>query len=518
MFVDLKNKKIDTGFIIFLLLSFFYLIFNIIWWCINAPIIIDGISAVHFADIFENSFLHRNAPLLTWIMKCIFFLFGTEYFDLQIIFVNYVFFLISLYFIYKIGVEIKDKETGNVAMILFALVPAIYGLSRQYGHQDYQIISAITANIYCLIKTDYFKNLKWSVFYGITVGIGLLIKDEFLAYFFVPWLYIVIISFIENINVKKIINILITILIGCLISGFHYFQEWIILKLINEPFTEVAPVFSFDSIKIVTVSLWEDLLSIPIFVLFIISLIYFLFKYRNKNKYLFVFWIIVPWLIVTFMPHHKKIEYFAGFIPAIILICSVFLTQLKGNIKRYTIGVVFFICIMQYFILSYKPDMLGLEFGKFRYYNIKNEDIMYPNKHKSLIDLLNYIKSNYKNKSVFLLSFPQAVIKESTLFNALKLNNINAEIYKPYYVHKFKSLNTDIVVVIGDFSINERMKMFSMAVKQHPEIYTDEFNVNESDNLALLTKNIYENYVFENALYLNNKENKEYEVFFYRHI
>ena len=373
MFVDLKSKEIDSSFILFLSISFLYLVFNFVWWYLNTPVIIDGISAVHFADVFENSFLYRNAPLITWIMKGMFFLFGKEYFDLQIIFVNYLFFLISLYFIYKIAVEIKDKETGNITMVLFAITPAIYGLSRQYGHQDYHIIAAITANIYCLIKTDYFKNLKWSVLYGITVGIGLLIKDEFLAYFFIPWLYIVIISFVENINIKKIINVLITILIGCSISGFHYFQDWIILKLINEPFTETVPVFSFDSIKIVTISLWEDLLSVPIFVIFIIGLVYFLFKYRNQNKYLFIFWIAVPWLIVTFMPHHKKVEYFAGFIPAIILICSIFLTSLSDNVRKYTIGIVFFICIMQYFILSYKPNVLDLKIGKFKYYNIGNE-------------------------------------------------------------------------------------------------------------------------------------------------
>ena len=127
-------KKIfkDSSLIIFFIISIWYLIGNIIWWKINTPIIPQGICALHFFDAFQNSWLYSlNAPLITWIIKGIFYVFGKEYFDLQIIILNYFFFLIALCFMYKIGLELKDKETGNIAMILFALTPAVYGLSRQ---------------------------------------------------------------------------------------------------------------------------------------------------------------------------------------------------------------------------------------------------------------------------------------------------------------------------------------------------------------------------------------------------
>ena len=174
-----KNKFKDASVIIFISVSIFYAIGNFVWWCLNTPIIPQGICALHFLDIFEDGFLYHNAPLITFIMKGIFFLFGREYFDLQIIILNYLFFLIAVYFIYKIGVELKDKETGNIAMVLFALTPAIYGISRQYGHQEYHVMVAIIVNIYCLIKLNDFRDRKWSMLYGITVGLGLFVKDEF---------------------------------------------------------------------------------------------------------------------------------------------------------------------------------------------------------------------------------------------------------------------------------------------------------------------------------------------------
>ena len=221
------NKRINlsnSSFWIFLIIAVLYYIGNFIWWYLNSPIFPNAISAIHFNDIFIEGYLYYNAPLITWIMKGIFFVFGKEPFDLEIILMNNVFFLISLYFIYKIGLELKDKETGNIAMILFALTPAVYGLSRQYGHKEWHVMVAMIVNIYCLIKANDFKDRKWSILYGISAGLGLLVKDEFLAYFFTPWLYIVIRSLIEKVEGKKIINILLTIIIGSIIAWFHYFR------------------------------------------------------------------------------------------------------------------------------------------------------------------------------------------------------------------------------------------------------------------------------------------------------
>ena len=222
---------------------------NFIWWKLNTPVIPVAISALHFDDIFKDGYLYGNAPLITWIMKCIFSVFGKKYFDLQIIGVNYIFFLISLYFVYKLGLQLKDKETGNMSMLLFALTPAVYEIARTYGHQDWHVMVVMTVNIYCLIKSNDFINRKWSILYGITIGLGLLVKDEFLPYFFAPWLYVALRSLIRTVEKRKIINILMTIAIGSLISGCHYFRYKIIYKVLHEPIIETVTVFDLTSLE-----------------------------------------------------------------------------------------------------------------------------------------------------------------------------------------------------------------------------------------------------------------------------
>ena len=325
----MKKSFKNSSIIIFIITALFYAMCNFFWWKINTPIIPQGICALHFLDIFQDGWLYSNAPLLTWIMKSSFFLFGKEYFDLQIITVNYLFFLTGLYFIYKIGAELKDKETGNIAMILFALTPAVYGLSRQYGHQDWHVMVAMSANIYCLIKSDNFKDRKWSIIYGISVGLGLLIKDEFLAYFFAPWLYVVIRSLIERSDLKRVINILTTIITGSLIAGCHYFRQAIIYKIWHEPIVEKTSVFSFDSLKVLTLGLSNEILSPIIFIFVLFAMLWFLKFYKSKNKNILLLWIFVPWFIIMFMAHHKLVEYGVAFVPALILILSLFISKLK---------------------------------------------------------------------------------------------------------------------------------------------------------------------------------------------
>ncbi len=87
-----NNKQFDSAFVIFLIIAIIYAIGNLIWWSINTPIVPMFDSAVHFTDIFINGWLFYNAPLVTYIMRFMFYIFGRESFDLIIIFVNYIFF------------------------------------------------------------------------------------------------------------------------------------------------------------------------------------------------------------------------------------------------------------------------------------------------------------------------------------------------------------------------------------------------------------------------------------------
>jgi len=481
----MKKKRLDTNFVLFIVIAFTYAVFNFIWWQFNAPIIPYSISAVHFLDIFQPGWLFYNAPLITYIMRFMFFVFGKEHFDLLVIFVNYIFFLIPLYFVYKIGVEIKNEETGNLAMILFALSPAVYGLSRQYGHQDYHIIAAITFNIYSLIKSDYFKDRKWSVIYGVSVGLGLMIKDSFTVYFFIPFAYSVFVSLKDDACKIKISNITAAVIIGSLIACWHYFRAEIINKIINEPVVEKYPVFSFESLRVMSTGLWEELLSPPVFAVFIIGLIYFIWKYRGKNKNQILLWFIIPWAVIMLMPHSKIAEYGAGFIPAAVLIGAVFIESLRNNvIKKLLVFFVVLVCSMQYidFSCGFQRGLFNAKF-EFAYKTIKYSDgrLIFYDKTKSvaIMDTVKYLKKNYSNNTFFIEDF--SAIDSDAFMVQMFLNSMKCS--HGYYDENV--LKNDIIIITG------KPKTIYEAVNlQIKRLDANGFNY-ESEFTQLVEKNKY---------------------------
>ena len=133
-------KKLNESKILFFIISLFYAITNYIYWILNTPIIPYNVDALHFMDVFRQNILYYNAPLIPTIIKSSFYWLSPKYFDLIIIFVNYIFFLAGLYCIYQIGKLISSIKTGQISMILFSLTPAVYSLSRFYGRQDYHVM------------------------------------------------------------------------------------------------------------------------------------------------------------------------------------------------------------------------------------------------------------------------------------------------------------------------------------------------------------------------------------------
>ena len=517
--MDLNKKRFDSTHLIFLIIAIIYAVGNFIWWQINTPIMPTGETAIHFLDIFREGYIFYNAPLLAYIMRFMFFIFGKEYYDLVVIFVNYIFFLIPLYFIYKIGVELKDKGTGNIAMILFALVPAIYGMSRQYGRKDYHIVAAMAFNIYCLIKTDYFRNRKWSILYGISVGLGLMIKDEFLAYFFVPYIYIVILGLKEKADKTKIINILMATVIGSLIAGCHYFRPIIIKKLLYDGVEEATNIFEFESLRVMTIGLWETLLSPPIFLVFIIGLIFFIVRYKGQYKNIILLWFFIPWAIIMFMPHYKVPEFGAGFIPAMVLIGAVFVSNIKYINKKIVLILLIFIGLQQYFYFSYGILRIDLFDAYFQYkqyiisYYNKNNHLMVcdTGRAKQISRLVKYLKNKYPKNS-FYYDWTHGRDNPDSELSYMYLNDMNCRAG----TYQEDNISSDIIIIIGnprtEAEVLKREEEILLSFHKFAHIITDEFIAYRSNLIHNNFNKVQKNYHVIDIFYLDESKNENKKV------
>jgi len=387
-----------SGYLLLGLIVLFYFAGNSLWMKMqHNDYVLCFDDAVHFSaalDAYDNLQQHRfarnyNAPLPPYITAVLLFLFGKQQVANVILVANLLYLALALLLTWKIGEYIADRQTGLLAAVLLSLYPAMYGLSRLYGQGEYAVIVAAAFNIYCLLRSRRFTDLKWSLLYGVSVGIGLLTKDTFIAFFAGPLLYIAASALKEKRELTVYANIVAALFIGAIMAMPHYARKEILAKVAHELISEnTGPWYRFENLKIFTIGLSDELLSPPFFLAFLFGLWHFLQNYKKRDeKAALLLWFLVPWLVLVFMPHRKMTEYSVPYLPAIALMSAAGLSSVKTAFRKYIFCALAVLALVQYADFSYGagPGLykrqlrikLRGHYDKILYYYHLNEDILY---------------------------------------------------------------------------------------------------------------------------------------------
>ena len=272
---------------------------------------------------------------------------------------NIIFLFILLFSVYKIGELFFDKNTGLLASFMVSMFPMVFGVSRMFL-LDFSVTAMVALSIYLLIKTEYFSNRKDSIFFGISIGLGMLTKETFFIFLLGPLLYILykVITLKPNIERHRmIVNFMISFAIGSALALpfylrniFNYFFKHSQIGMLHECKTILWPyfvhynniVFYIIPLLIIAVMLtkisklklnrthfkvigllfililgglywhskellfklaWfiyilKDQIGLPFLTLFFICLPFFLFS-LNKKPFLFL-WLLLPYFLFTF--------------------------------------------------------------------------------------------------------------------------------------------------------------------------------------------------------------------------
>lgn len=446
------NKK---TFSILSLLTLIYIIGNFIWYQINKPIfVLQPESALYFFDVLDSKlFSQIHPPLFHLAIKFLFYIFGKNNFAAIYMSVNIVFFATSLLFIYKIGEKLNGILCGQISMILLAATPAVYGLSRLYGRQDFHIITILLMGIYCLIKSDMFKNQKWTIFYAISIGLGLLLRETFLGFAIPFFLFAVFIAILYGITRTQIYNLLIMAMISFTLYTFQFAQK-LKFSLLYTPFMEQKQFETLlMKLHIIIGGLSENILALPLFLLLIFSILFILFKKKYKDNLILMLLcgLIVPIIIALVIPHHKQQVYMVPLIPTIILLIATSVSYLKINIRKILIFVFITMSLLQYTELSYGYKTWICDWQitindnlSFKYFNKYDDNIMFYdlNKRDKYIKLLKNLEIT-KNKKTLILAekYENSDYIAQTLrtfvifngFNNIVVNSSVLNLYLPTY-------------------------------------------------------------------------------------
>ena len=420
-------------------------------------IISTKIYHIIFSDGQDYNFIGLSAfyqrPLMPFITATFFYpIFGVSA-NVGIM-TNVLFLAVLIFITFAIGRKIYNKGTGMVAAFLVSMYPIVFGISRYYTY--YIGLAAIFGiSIYFLLLSNKFRNQKYSLLFGLSSGIGVLMSIFFVVLAIGPVLY-VIFSSIKNSKKKERIkiypNIFISFLICFLIAGiwnlYCMFEYDYLNRFSKTIFFQEQSIYHYlQLVKVSFIYYLEVLINyqlfLPFFILFCIGLFFFL-KSKDKNIIL-LYWMLIPYLILS-IKFLKQPKYTIPLLPVIAIISSFWIFKIKNKkFKKYIILLILFIGFVQFFIVSYSTFLNNIELFGFKIEGYTNPPLKSDWNERAILMYMIDNSENNPVKTILLIPFTYYIHESgaidkfsSTLFNPLvfsyysTLHELPAEIYLIY--------------------------------------------------------------------------------------
>jgi len=130
-----------------------------------------------------------NRPPLPWLPAVLLYrLFGVST-DVALM-SNSFYIVVLLFSVYGIGKRLYGPGVGLLSAFLVSTYPLLFNLSRTL-YPDFPLTAMVALNIYFLLRVDRFRDRLNSLLFGLTFGLGLLTKWQFLAFVVGPVVYVI---------------------------------------------------------------------------------------------------------------------------------------------------------------------------------------------------------------------------------------------------------------------------------------------------------------------------------------
>lgn len=339
----------------------------------------------YYFDAFFDAFVNHN----TLFLKKLFFSSQQIYpplFHIQIalnfqifgvhpnsaVYLNILYLLIFMYSIYKLGSITYSRKVGIISAVLIPTLPVFLRL-QEFIYLDFVNISLFIFIFYLLFRTDFFKNRKYAIYFGVLILVNLLIKWPFLLPC-VPFGIYFVDSYLKSKNKRVIISNLIKIILICSISLFWYFPNFYhirrILMFFSDPNNFPQIIWNKPAgLNLRNFSYYLIECPLSNCGITFIPLVYNFWgvikknKTNTKKKY-FIMSILITYITLTIM-RDKEPKYIAYIYPLLLIIAFGEIYNLKNIYVRYLNIFILSLSIITNFIF------LHINFPEYKSINIK---------------------------------------------------------------------------------------------------------------------------------------------------
>ncbi|MFC1599180.1 ArnT family glycosyltransferase [Candidatus Omnitrophota bacterium] len=294
--------------------------------------------------------------------------------------INLLFLAITFLMIFKICKEYFNAKIAVLSCFILSVYPVIYVHMR--GHlMDICLTAIVTASMYVLLKCDGFRSPKYSMLLGSTMALGMWCRQYYPVFILGPFIYVIYKSGVlfsvsrENSGHQSSLweprwNFLYCSIIALGLTAAWYlpnFKETLGLIFYNNS-PEWAIKFMSSSMSSVgyfliffAILLTYNGLSFLFTFLFLSSGVrFFFFKSYKKFdiKKVFMWWILLPFLLITFSLN-KQARFYSPALPAVAIISAWGIYQIRKRLLRgICIGIILVVGFFQFFVDSFNVPLL----------------------------------------------------------------------------------------------------------------------------------------------------------------
>ena len=306
--------------------------------------------------------LSSKIPPLTYIATAPFLNFFGTTLDAAILVLS-LFSAILLLSVYGLGVALFNPTVALWAAALCQILPGLYRYRLEFL-LDYPVSAVVTLSFTCLTLWRMGKNQWWwTIIWGLSLGIALMVKQTALLFLLVPILWVVFTSLFQR-KWQQFIQLLLSFFISGLVFFPWYRTNWLLIltsgkrATIDSAIAEGDPALNTLDAWLYYLKILPLLISIPLLVIPLVGLVIYWWRGKvpksNSWRWLAVF--LVGGYLLSSVNINKDARYILPLLPVISLILACGLCswqkRLGSTIRYLTVGLGLILMVANLFPLG----------------------------------------------------------------------------------------------------------------------------------------------------------------------
>jgi len=258
------SLKRNWGLIACFVILLFLVVSEVYWLEVDNSVIIWDqaehffVSAQYFRSVQEGTFSLQEIaytdriypPLVQMVAVPFYAVFGLSA-DIGIAGMNSVFLFILIFSVFGIGKKMMNQKAGVLSAFIVSMFPVIFIESR-YFMTDIPLVAMVSLSLFTMLMTDGFRNRKYSLIFGLSLGLGMLTKYSFIFFITGPLVFYLYSSmkiskrkargYLEILRKVKKTDYLVMVVSGIFFGLFLWMVETISLQNI---YFKYPPMFAY---------------------------------------------------------------------------------------------------------------------------------------------------------------------------------------------------------------------------------------------------------------------------------